>query len=877
VGFGLLFKGFKPANLLRIRQLRRLARCLHTMRGGGLRCVFMNDLKFAVRQLLRNPGFTLVAVVTLALGIGANASIVTMIDTLAWKSVKARQPERLVGVFQHAKENPNDYQFFSFQDFLDLRTDKSVFSDVAAFNMTQVALREGELVRRVTALVVSANYFTTVGIPPLLGRGFVDEEELNPARSVVLSYAYWQKLGGNWNIVGSLLRLAQGDFTIVGVMPEGFTGTDLMLTAVFLPTGATDVLWARPGEPPPKTLTDRGARSFMLFGRLKDGVTPQAAREGVKLVSDKFRVADPHEPKGRELIITPLQRFAYSNRPSNFLKSIMPVASLAMALSVTVLAVACLNLANMLLARGAARRKEIAVRLAIGASRTRIVRQLLCEGLLLAAVGSIAGMLIAIWSTTALASFMNSGLGSEAFRVDTTPDLPIVGALVGLCCLATAFFALGPAWKLASLDVNSDLKQHGSVDAGESWGRANLKTILVVGQLALSLALLVAAALFTRSAFEAMHVDSGFTFGGQFVARIDTGVVSYPETRARQIFNDAEERIGALPGVESVSSAMFAPFAGSSWSRQIQIGGAPAADESARSFKEGKPLGVLYNVVSVDYFKTLGAPLLRGREFNRSESVAAPPFPIAIISQDVAEQLWPGEDPVGRTIQYPAEGKNPPKIMQVVGVAPRILWDLFDKHGDGMLVTPRGQDFQSAMYLHVRVLPNAELASIMDLVRHALSEIDPEMPLVEMKPMKMMHEEGMSMRVTKIGAMLFGAFGAVAILLSFLGVYGLKSYSVARRTREIGIRMALGATARDVVRMIVGEGARMAAIGLALGLILAVAVGKLAGRFLFGVTGGDPVTFTLIPIALGIVALIASWLPARRATRVNPMTALRWE
>jgi predicted permease len=374
-----------------------------------------------------------------------------------------------------------------------------------------------------------------------------------------------------------------------------------------------------------------------------------------------------------------------------------------------------------------------------------------------------------------------------------------------------------------------------------------------------------------------MHVDPGFNFGNNFVARIDTGLVSYPEVRARQIFNEAEERVATLPGVESVSSAMFTPFGGSSWNRQIQIGGAPAINESARSFKDGKPVHALYNVVSADYFKTLGAPLLRGREFTRNESAAAPAFPVAIISEDIAEQLWPGADAVGRTIQFPAEGNNPPKILQVVGVAPHILWDLFDKHADGMLVTPRGQDFQSAMYLHVRVLPNADPASIMGLVRRALHEIDPEIPLVEIKPMKMLHTDSMSVRITKIGAMLFGAFGAVAILLSFLGVYGLKAYSVARRTREIGIRMALGATARDVIRMIIGEGARITIIGLAIGLIFAIGVGKIVGGFLYGVTGNDPVTFTLIPIALAAVALIACWLPARRATRINPMTALRSE
>jgi predicted permease len=845
-------------------------------RGGVLGRVFMNDLKFAVRQLLRSPGFTIVAVLTLALGIGANAAIVTMIDTLAWKSIKARQPDRLVGIFQHAKENPNDYQFFSFRDFLDLRQDKSVLSDLAAFNMAQVGVREGELIRRVTALVVSANYFQTLGVAPVLGRTFVDDEELKSARSVVLSYPYWQRLGGRADVIGTPLRLAQGEFTIVGVMPEGFTGSDLMLTSFFLPSGAADVLWSRPGEPSPKTLTDRGTRSFMLFGRMKDGLTKEAAREGFKMMSEKFRVADPRDAKGRELVLTPLSRFAFSNRPSNFLKMVTPVASLALALSVTVLGVACLNLANMLLARGASRRKEIAVRLAIGASRKRIVRQLLCEGFLLAIIGSVGGLMIAIWATTALATFMNTGLGSEAFRVDTTPDLAIVGSLVALCCLATAFFALGPAWKLASLDVNSDLKQHGAAEASERLGRVNLKTLLVVGQLALSLALVIAATLFTRSAFEAMRVDPGFTFGSHFIARIDTGLVSYPETRARQIFNEAEERIATLPGVESVSSALFTPFGGASWSRGVQLGGAPAGDENSRSLKEGKVAHVHYNVVSADYFTTLGAPLLRGREFTRSEAIAQPPFPVAIITRELAEFMWPGEDPVGRTIQFPADNeKGQPKVMQVVGVAPNIVWDLFQKDSSGMVVTPRGQDFQSSMNIHVRVLPNADPASIMDSVRRALREIDPEIPLVDIKPMKLLHADGMGVRVTKIGAMLFGAFGAVAMLLSFLGVYGLKAYTVARRTREIGIRMALGATARDVVRMIVGEGARMAVVGLALGLALAVAVGKLAGKFLYGVSGADPVTFTLIPIALAAVALLASWLPARRATRVNPTIALR--
>lgn len=836
----------------------------------------MNDFRFAIRQLLRSPGFSAVAILTLALGIGANAAIVTMIQTLAFKNVTAKEPEKLVGIFQQKRDDSKDFEFFSYLDFADLRSDKSVWTDLAAFNLPQVGVREGELMRRVGAALVSANYFSVLGVPPLLGRGFLDEEETKAANVVVLSFSYWQRLGGKPDILGTTLKLVPGDFTIVGVMPEKFTGSDVMPPAFFLPMGAASLLWSREGEPPPRTLTDRGERTLMLFARLRDGIDTRSANEGLKLVSEKFRVADPKQPKGRELLATNLSRFAFSNRPSRFVQKVTPLASLAMALSMTVLGIACLNLANMLLARGTARRKEIALRLAIGASRYRILRQLLCEGFLLAAIGGAAGLVISVWTTRALAHFVNGGFGFDVFQVGI-PDAPVVAALLALCCLATVFFALGPAWKLASLDVNSDLKQHGAVDANDRFGRFNIKSLLVVGQLALSLALLVAATLFTRSAAEAVVADPGFSYGGHFIARIDTGLANYPMERGRQIFNQAEERVATLPGVESVSTALFVPFGQESWTRSLQIGGAPRPNDSARNYAEGKTAHVRYNTVGADYFRTIGLPLLRGRDFAQNESSSKPPFPVAIITQDLAETLWPGENPVGRNIQFPAEGDSKELVMQVVGVAPKMMWDLFEKEAAGMVLTPRGQDFHSSMRLHVRVMPNADPAAIMDLVRQTLRQIDSGIPLVEIKTLKMMHADSMSVRITKIGAYLFGSFGVVALLLSFLGVYGLKAYSVARRTREIGIRMALGATARDVVRMILGEGARISAVGLAIGLGLAIVVGKLVGGFLYGVKGFDPGTFTFIPIALALVAMFACWLPARRATRVNPMQALRCE
>jgi putative ABC transport system permease protein len=324
--------------------------------------------------------------------------------------------------------------------------------------------------------------------------------------------------------------------------------------------------------------------------------------------------------------------------------------------------------------------------------------------------------------------------------------------------------------------------------------------------------------------------------------------------------------------------AMFMPFGQESWTRDVQLGGTPPRTDAAQSLAEGKTVHVMYNTVTADYFRTIGLPLLSGREFTRSESRSKPPFPVAIVTKDLADRLWPGQDPLGRSIQFPADNPNgQPLVMQVVAVAPRMLWDLFEKDHTGMVITPLGQDFHSTMRLHVRVMANADPASTMSLVRQTLRDIDPDIPLVEMKQLNLVHSESMSVRMTKVGATLFGAFGGVALLLSFIGVYGLKAYSVARRTREIGIRMALGATARDVVLMIVSEGTRMAAIGLLIGLALAVGVGKLTDKFLYGVTGSDPVIFALIPIALAAVALIACWLPARRAARVNPMIALRCE
>ncbi|HXP63158.1 MAG TPA: ADOP family duplicated permease, partial [Dongiaceae bacterium] len=754
------------------------------------------------------------------------------------------------------------------------------FTELFEFGLASVGL-QGELTERISASLVSANYFSALGVLPALGRGFLPEEETSGTPVAVLSHSFWTRLGADPSIVGRNLKLTRGDVTVVGVMPQGFTGAQLRAPALFLPLGMAETLTSNPGQPASGFLTDRGDRRFMLMGRLKPGLNLANVDGALSALNQPFAIPDPKEPKPRKLVCTPPARFNFGGQPERSGNGLAPLASFAFGLSTLILFIACLNLANMMLARGAARRKEIAIRLALGAGRRRILSQLLTEGFLLALLGGAAGLLVSIEATNLLAAFIYSGSGMppDFPRFDLAPDWRVLLVLLLLSGLATLCFALGPAWKLARLDVSSDLKRHGSEEArGTRSGRLGAREVLALGQMASALALLVAAALFSRSAINAALANPGFEFGSNFYLSLDTSLTGHPEPRVRDLIRTATEQLSALPGVESVSYAMNIPFGDSAWDRPVQLGGVPPPSNAAATLAEGKELSATYNIIGADYFRTIGIPLRRGREFERREVELTNASRVAIISQNLADQLWPGQEPLGRSIQFPGPGRGASAtVMTVVGVVPPIRWRLFDKRPRAEIYIPLGQEFRADLKLHVRVAPGANPAKLMTAARDELRRLAPWIPLTEVKTLVALHRDGPMVRVVRLGSMLFGAFGGLAMLLSLLGIYGLKAYAVASRTREIGIRMALGASTRDVVAMILRESTWLTGLGLGVGLLLALAVRKLAGGFLYGVPAIEPLTFSVIPLLLLATALVACAIPARRAAKVDPMEALRYE
>lgn len=825
----------------------------------------MNDLKFAFRQLLINPGFTAVAVLTLALGIGANTAVFTLINAVLFKPVMAKNPQELASLYQFEHSQGGDtYRHFSYPDFADLRGNKDVFTDLAAMDTARLGWQQGDLTRLTPAGLVSANFFSLVGVPPLLGRGFAPEEETSGAAVAVLSYGFWQRLGGDSSIIGRTLKLSKGDVTVIGVMPRGFTGDKLLPPALFLPLGLD-----LSGQSPDRTLGDRAQRRFSLLGRLRPGLSLRQANVRLLVLSRQLPQVDPNDEHPRTLVCTPPDRFDSHERPSDFSKSVIPIAGLAQCLSVFILFIACLNLANMLLARGTSRKKEIAVRMALGAGRRRILRQLLTEGLLLACIGGVAGLLLSIWGTNLLATYMAPEIMKEVAGFAFVGDWRLLGALLAFSGLATLFFALGPALRLTRRDLNSDLKANAGEGEGlRLAGRLSMQNVLAIAQMALALTLLIAAALFTHSAINALNANPGFDLSSHFYLTLDTTVTGDTEQASRNLVRVATERLAAMPGVESVSHALFIPFGPARSQRIVRPGiASPESDVTAT-----------YNIVGANYFRTLGIPLLRGREFEQREVESTNTPAVVVISQKLADRFWPGQDPLGRTIQLSSGGPGHPfRTVEVVGLVPDVAWSIFDKERPAEIYQPLGERVMNVWRLHVRVARSADVTAVMATCLKALRQLDSRLPITDARALVAMHRNSPLVLVVRLGGILFGVFGAVAMGLSFLGVYGLKAYEVARRTREIGIRMALGARTNEVLTMLLRESAWLAGWGLGLGFLLSLGMGLLASRFLYQVPAFDPLTFTGIPILLFAVVLLACSVPALSAGRVDPMRALRYE
>jgi macrolide transport system ATP-binding/permease protein len=837
-----------------------------------------NDVRFGFRMLCKNPGFTTVALLVLTFAIGGTAAMFTIIDALVFRPLPVKEPQQLVRLFGKEKKPQGAYRGFSYPNYVDLRTRNEVFTDLFAFAEVLVGVNEGETTRRSFSTVASANYFDGFGVKLQAGRSFLPEEERpgSAIQTVIVSHTYWKRNGSDPALVGKTIRINSRTFQVVGIGPEYFTGTTAIFCFEFwFPLGMYEVLandFANEGR---HTLDDRKHHCLRLVGRLKPGINQASAETQLAGIAAQLESAYPEANEKYTIQLGKLARLSTNTYPQPDPSSAV-LSILVMGMSGAVLLIACLNLANMLLARSAARQREIAVRLSLGAGRFRLIRQLLTEGLLLAVLGGAGGLLLSVWASKMLVTSLAPKLPFITLVFDPRPDWRILLITFGACLVSVLLFGLGPAWRLSRVNVTGALKEQ---VGDELHGKASRsifapRSLLVIGQLALSLALLTAAALFAHGASKALKATPGFSLDGGILVETDASMEGLDEARGRQIYIRLIEQLRTIPGVKSASLAYTVPFGLFSDERTVQQAGSPANNANSQKSKGDEKVHATYNIVAADYFKTLGLPLLQGREFDPVEISSASAPRVAIVDEILAKRLWPKQAALGQRIRFDEKEDT----MEVVGMVPSVRDNMNDKALNPHVYVPFGQDYRSGINLHLTMAAEkAGGAEILKTVRDTIRSVDPQLAVVSIQSLRSFHEDGIMVWFVKTGARVCATFGGLALFLAVVGIYGVKAYIVTRRTREIGIRMALGATRENVLWMVLKEGLGMTAAGLALGLLLALAVGFGLRTMLYEVEALDPFAFTVAPLVLCAAAMLACYLPARRATRIQPMAALRCE
>jgi predicted permease len=831
----------------------------------------LQDVRYALRSFAKAPGFTAVAVIVLALGVGANTAIFTIVNALVLRPL-AGHADDLVGLYNFDRTVPDSYRAFSYPNYVDIRAQSGVFAGgLMAHTLAMVGLPAGDTTRRTFTSVVSSNYFDTLGVRLAIGRPFTAAEERPGAAVpvVIVNYARWKESGLSPDFLGRTLRINAQDYTIVGVTPEGFTGTWAMITTeMWLPLGMHDIVVNDRLRNKNTGLDDRDNHALFLAGRLTQGIGDQVIQARLDAMARQLAETHPAANKNLALSYKALPRIGTSTSPRDD-GPLGALMGLFLALSGGVLAIACLNIANMLLARGTTRRKEIALRLALGAARGRVIRQMLTEGLLLAAAGAIAGLLVSYAAARALASSLLSVL-PLALEFDPVPDARVLAATVGFAFLSTLVFALGPALKLSRRDLVTDLKDLGR-DAGRG-RRFGARNVLVAVQVALSLALLTAGGLFARAAIAAGASDPGFAYDRLLLASIDPSLAGADPARATRIHLDALDRVRRLPGVEGAALSSTLPFGDFHEGERIRRVG--AANES-------EPPWATYRIVSTGYFRSLGLSMIRGREFTEEEERSSQAPRVAIIDAAVARKLFGNDDPIGQVVAIVPRARLGGELTEepflIVGIAPPIREEVVDPGPTEHLYVPFGRHQRGEMHLTVRTSPGGDAAVMLQTIRRELRAADPQLPVLALKTMRAFHDASLGLWMLRAGAYMFMLLGALALALAVVGVYGVRAYVVAQRTREFGIRMALGADASRVRWLVLREGLAVTAAGLAIGLPLALLAARAMIGILNRIGGFDPIVFTIAPLVLAAAALVASYLPARRATTIAPLTALRTE
>ena len=846
----------------------------------------IQDFKFAFRQLLKSPGFTAVAVLTLALAIGVNSAIFALINGVVLHPVVPERPNEVVNVFSARQNASHDYRQFSYSEYRELRENGGdVFADIAALEFAVAGIGRDHEMRRSFAFLTSENYFSLMGAKPYRGR-FYSGEECKPNANiavVVTSYGFWKRMGSRADFVGSTLQINGQPYTVIGIAADGFSGANALIAPdIWAPIGVRSQLGSAFGDSETMhDLMNPKNYAFNLTGRMRPGLTIDMAKSRLPVLAQRLTAVQPADSEGaRELQIQTPSRFSLSTQPEDD-GPITLIATLLTAMAGAVLLIACLNLANMLLARATSRSKEIAVRLAVGASRWRIVRQLLCEGFLLALCGGAIGLVLSAWCNDLLLQQLRSLLASInfSFVVKLRPDAVVLSVTFLFCLLATMLFSLGPALKSTKADLVNDLKQQ----VGESArvGRFNRffapRNISVMTQIALSLMLLFAAGLFFRGALKAAGLNPGFVAAGDLISEFDFTLVKKEPAESRRLIFAMAERARELPGVTASAVGTMLPYADFTNTRRVLR----TKDTMPNDPKAPDPsVNSLYTAVTTSYFDALGVKLLRGRDFTQGECESKESRRVAIIDEEMAKKLFPNEDAIGQHVRYTQAPKDgAPNDLEIIGIVSKHRHDIQNDSIVCRLFVPLAQGYNGQTYLHVRLNTRDRhvVVAIMPTLRQALREIDPDLPLLQMTPYVDLMEKSPNLWIVKLGAMLFGAFGCIALLLAVVGVYGVKAYAVACRTREIGIRMALGAHRKDVFALIMRQGAMHTALAVSVGLLLSLAAGRVLSQILYGVSPTDPFALITSSLMLAAAALLACFLRARRATYVNPITALRTE
>jgi putative ABC transport system permease protein len=825
----------------------RVKEAARDVRGGGMAETLIRDLRYGARSLAKRPGFTAVAVLTLAVGVGANTAIFSVVNAVLLRPLQYPNAERLAAV-EELSEKGTRVQVTP-ANFLDWRAQNTVFEQLAAIFERTSNLSTGGEAERIELAMTSANFFEVFGVRPLHGRFFLPEEE-NAGHEpvVVISHALWQRrFGGDPSVVGRGVTLDGQSYTVVGVAPPGFQYPDQ--TEAWLPP------FQRVPTPSAQMNIER-ARGFGFLsavGLLRPGVTVERAHEEMTVITARLRQQYPQTNNNRFNRVVPLRKFLVGGSGTALLLLMGAVA--------LVLLIACANVANLLLARAASRQKEIAVRIALGATRLRLVGQLLVESVLLALVGGAAGLLLGWWGVELLRGLLPVDFPrAQGIAVDLR-----VLAFTALVSLATGVvFGLAPALQATNLDVSESLKESARGSGGGS-RRARLRSALVVAEVALSLVLLVGAGLLFRSLLSLQAVELGFRPQHILTFRLAPSGPNFQEdAQFSAFFRQVAERVGALPGVESVGVINTLPLVKGP-TAAFRVEGRPE-----EPIDRWPPIN--YRSVSPEYFRTVNTPVLRGRALDARDDASAPLA--LVVNQTLARQNFPGEDPVGKRINM--GGTRPdgqPYWFEIVGVVADARSLDLDAEPSAEIYTSYLQDPFGSMSYVVRT--SAEPSGLVAAVREAVRHVDRNVPPAEFREMEQIVGEAAA--EPRFRSLLLGVFGATALLLAAAGIYGVMAYSVAQRTHEIGVRMALGAQRGDVFRLIMGQGARLILAGVACGLAAALALTRLMEGLLYGVSATDPPTYAGIALFLILVAALACYLPARRATRVDPLVALRYE